>query len=124
MEKFIDQIIKNLETNGFPAKKVSLPTEKMYEIADNKGFSFNAVLDEMKLKHSIHAEIGSEKIIFHRENEKMNENMSENEIYAKVQEMMSKMSPEELQKIQEMVMNMSPEQKEEMMKKAKEMGMA
>ena len=36
MDEFITQIIKNLEANGFPAKVVSLPTEKMYEIADNK----------------------------------------------------------------------------------------
>ena len=64
MQTFIDQIIKNLETNGFPIKRVSLPTEKMFEIADNKGLSFNAVLDEMKVSHQILGAIEDEKIVF------------------------------------------------------------
>ena len=118
MKNFIEQIISNLEANGFPAKRVSLPTEKMYEVADNKGLSFNAVLDEMKASHNIQTEIGADKTVFFKE-----EQMNQDDMYAQAQEMMSKMSPEELKQMQDMVMNMSPEQKEEMMKKAKDMGM-
>ena len=33
MEKFVETLYKNLTLNGFPNKRVSLPTEKMYEVA-------------------------------------------------------------------------------------------
>ncbi len=118
MEEFIDQIIKNLSANGFPQKKVSLPTEKMYEVADAKGLSLNKVLDELRDKKMIGSEIGPDKIIF-----SMEKFESQDDMYAKAQEMMSQMSPEELQKMQEMVQNMSPEQREQMMEQAKKMGM-
>lgn len=125
MQNFIDKIINTLKANGFPQKRVSLPTEKMYEAADNKGLSFNQVLDEMKEKHQITAEIGPEKTIFSQE-EAPSENpfggMDQASMFQKAQEMMSQMSPEELKRMQDMVANMTPEQKEEMMKKGKEMG--
>lgn len=118
MENFIDQIIKNLSANGFPAKKVSLPTEKMYEIADEKGLSLNKVLDELREKKMIASEIGPEKIVF-----SMDKFNDQEDMMAKAQEMMAGMSPEELQKIQDMVQNMTPEQRDEMMEQAKRMGM-
>ncbi|MGI4993726.1 hypothetical protein ACRXCV_13895 [Halobacteriovorax sp. GFR7] len=118
MEKFIDQIIKNLSANGFPEKKVSLPTDKMYEVADNKGLSLNKVLEELREKKMIDSEIGPEKIVF-----TMKKFENQQDMYAKAQEMMSQMSPEELQKMQEMLQNMSPEQREQMMEQAKKMGM-
>lgn len=37
MNEFVDKILQTLKTNGFPDKRVSLPTEKMYEAADNRG---------------------------------------------------------------------------------------
>lgn len=124
MEKFIEQIIKNLENNGFPSKKVSLPTEKMYEIADSKGFSFNAVLAKMQESHQVHYEVGADKIVFSKlaVNEKDFPNINP-EMISKVQEMLSKMDPAELQKIQEQVANMSEADRQEMMAKAKDMGL-
>jgi hypothetical protein len=124
MQEFIDQIKKNLEANGFPDKKVSLPTEKMYEIADKKGLSLNKVLEEMKEKDSIHFEIGDEKIVFSKVvvNQESFPNLNP-DMMQKAQEMMSKMDPAELQKIQEQIANMSDEEKEEMMEKAKGMGL-
>ncbi len=123
MEKFIEQIISNLESNGFPTKRVSLPTEKMFEIADNKGFSFNAVLNEMREKHNINSVIEGEKVIFSHEYEEEGPRIPKEDMYKQAQDMMSQMTPEELKKMQDMIMNMSPEQKEEMMKKGKEMGL-
>ena len=116
MKEFIDNILKILHTNGFPAKRVSLPTEKMYEAVDNKGLSFNTVLQELKATHNIEAQIGADKIIFSQVT------MGKEDMMKQAQEMMSKMSPEELKKIQEMFENMSPEEKEEILKKGKDMG--
>lgn len=118
MNEFIEKILQTLKTNGFPQKKVSLPTEKMYEVADSKGLSFNQVLEQLKSQHQINAEIGPEKIIFSQTSQTMNPQ----DMMKQAQEMMSKMSPEEMQKIKDMFDNMTPEQKEEIMKKGKDMG--
>lgn len=119
MNEFIEKILQTLHTNGFPQKRVSLPTEKMYEAADKRGLSFNKVLDEMKSQHGIHADIGPEKIIFSKQTQGP---VFNEDLMKKAQEMMAQMDPEELRKLQEKFMNMSPEEKEEIMKKGREMG--
>lgn len=123
-EEFKLQIMKNLEANGFPDKKVSLPTEKMYEIADNKGLSLNKVLEELKAEQSLNYDIGDDKIIFSKivfdQNNFPNLNP---EMMKKAQEMMSGMDPAELKKMQEQIENMSEEEREEMLKQAKSMGL-
>lgn len=121
MNDFINHILNILKTNGFPQKRVTLPTEKMFEVADAKGFSFNKVLEVLRNEHQVDSEIGSEKIIFSAKITQANP--SKEDMMKQAQEMMSKMSPEELQKIQEMFMNMSAEEKEEIMKKGREMGL-
>jgi len=118
---FINNILNILKSNGFPLKRVSLPTEKMYEVADKKGLSFNRVLEILRDEHQVDSEVGSEKIIFSAKATQANP--SQEDMMKQAQEMMSKMSPEELARIQEMFMNMSPEEKEELMKKGKELGL-
>ena len=118
MNKFIDQVISNLKSNGFPGKRVSLPMEKMFEVADNKGFSFNAVLDEMKANHKIEGIIEGERIIF----TPMALEESNADMMKKAQEMMANMDPAELEKMKDLFMNMSSEEKEDMMKKGRDMG--
>jgi hypothetical protein len=131
MQKFIEQIVKNLESNGFPAKRVSLPMEKMFEVADNKGFSFNAVLDEMKSNHQVLGEIEDEKIVFSSIEANIDVNtddplqgMDQAEMMKKAQEMMSQMDPAELNRMKDMFMNMSDEEKADIMKKGKDLGLA
>lgn len=116
MKEFIDNILRTLSTNGFPQKKVSLPTERMYEVAENKGFSFNTVLDQLRSEHQVEATIGPEKIIFSQIK------MNPEDMMKQAQEMMAQMDPEELRKLQEMFTNMSPEEKEEILKKGKDLG--
>jgi ferredoxin-NADP reductase len=130
MTEFIEQIMSNLEANGFPAKKVSLPTEKMYEIADRKGFSFNKVLEEIKNTHNVETEITDEKIIFSKQDAHLDseaENpfagMDQATMMKQAQEMLSKMDPTELKKMQDMFTSMSDEEKEELMKKGKDLGL-
>lgn len=124
MEQFIEQIKKNLEANGFPAKKVSLPTEKMYEIADDKGLSLNKVLEQLKSDHLIEAEIGTDKIVFSKAEDMAQGFPNVNpDMMSKVQEMMSQMDPEELKRVQDQVANMSEEDKQNMLKQAKDMGL-
>ena len=118
-ETFINQIKKNLEDNGYPAKKVSFDVEKMYELADTKGLSFNKVLEDLKLI-GIDSDILTEKIIF----SPIQEAPEQVDMLAQAKEMLSKMNPEEVQNIKDMYENMSDTEREVMMKKAKDMGMA
>ena len=135
-EQFIKQIEENLKGNGFPEKKVSLPLEKMYEIADSKGLSFNDVLREMKEKHGIESLLETERVIFSstaQEDAKQDEpfsfnpeelkNMDQDELKDKAQSFMKSMSPEQMAEIQKTFANMSQEEEDEIMRKGKEMGL-
>lgn len=124
INNFKKQILKNLESNGFPDNKVSLPTEKMYEVADEKGLSLNKVLEELREEENIQFEIGDDKIVFSKVTVDQNNFPNMNpDMMKKAQEMMSSMNPSELAKIQEQIANMSEEEKEEMLKQAKNMGL-
>jgi hypothetical protein len=114
---FKDQVLKNLKNHGYPEKKISFPLEKMYEVADNKGLSFNKVLE--LLKEEGHAsELTVDKVIFYPMEEENVEDM-----FSQARDMMENMSPEQLQSIQEMILGMSQEDKEELLKKGKDMGL-
>ncbi len=130
MEEFINTIIKNLESNGFPHKRVALPLEKMYEIADQKELNFNKVLEELSQKGISHTKQG-DRIIFSQETMPNFEHLAEmmngkdpDELMKMAQEMMAKMSPEQQEEIKNRVMNMDPKERESLMNKAKDMGIA
>ena len=63
MEQFIQTLMKNLEKNGFPTKKVAFDLETLYEKAEDKKISLNNVLDELKKNGVDHVKKG-ERIIF------------------------------------------------------------
>ncbi|MCB9063053.1 MAG: hypothetical protein H6622_16135 [Halobacteriovoraceae bacterium] len=112
-----EQILKNIQMNGFPLKSVSLPLEKMYEIADERNENLNNILSEFKAE-GIEHEKTSEKIIFRSALKGFGP-----EGLQKVQEMMNKMDPEELRKIQEQVSQMSDEERQKLMEQARSMGL-
>lgn len=119
-ENFINQVIKNLELNGFPHKKVSFDLEKMYEMADNKDLSFNDILKSLETDHSIKNEKTIEKVIFYKEVEQPEINQ---DMYKQAQEMMDNMSSDEIENMKKMYENMSEEDKQNMMDQAKKMGL-
>jgi hypothetical protein len=122
MDEFLNSILKTLGQHGFPQKRVSLPTDKMYEAADNKGLSFNQVLALLKEQHGVEAQIGPDKIIFSQLRPEAPAGISQEDMLRQAQEMMAQMDPEELRKLQDMILNMDPEQKEEIMKKGRDLG--
>lgn len=124
MEEFITLIMKNLESNGYPMKRVSFDLEKMYEMADKRGLSFNSVADKMR-EQGVEIETTTEKVIFSQASlqSKFDPNNISQEMMEQAQEMMKNMEPEKLKEIQDMVANMSPEERAQMMEQAKKMGM-
>ena len=115
--KLKEQILSNLKSNGFPEKKVSLPLEKMYEVAENKSENLNTILEELKSQGVDH-EKTEDKIIFKSAMPNLGA-----EGFEKAQEMMKDMDPEEMKKLQDQVANMSEEEKEKLMEQAKAMGL-
>ncbi len=131
IDKFIEQIIKNLEMNGFPLKKISFDLERLYEMADKHGLSFNNVAERL-LEIGIHTENTTDKIVFSKV-EKQPDTATDfedkfefpdmnSDTFKQAQEMLSKMSPEEMESMKNMFENMSDADKAEMMKKAKDLG--
>jgi hypothetical protein len=119
MMSFIDQIRKNLHSNGFPTKKVSFGLENLYEIADKKSENLNDILESL-LSEGINHSKEDDKIIFFQSEV---DQSTDQDMFAKAQEAMSKMNPDELQKIKDMAENMSEADKASMMEQAKKMGL-
>ena len=63
MEAFIKTLMKNLDKNGYPTKKVAFDLETLYERAEDKSISLNNVLDELKSRGVDHLKKG-DRIIF------------------------------------------------------------
>ena len=132
-KQFILQIEENLKRNGYPEK--GFPTlEKMYEVADSKGLSFNAVLKVMKEDMGLKPSWKLKELSFRllRESRHLTsfslnpedlKNMDQDELKEKAQSFMKSMSPEQMAEIQKTFNNMSQEEKDELMKKGKEMGL-
>ncbi len=117
LDNFKEQVLKNLRNHGYPEKSISFPLEKMYEVADNKGLSFNKVLDVLK-EEGHHSELTVDKVIFYKfEDEVLDDNFMN-----QAQDMMANMTPEQLESIQEMILGMSQEDRENLLKKGKDMG--
>jgi hypothetical protein len=136
-EPFVANVVATLEKNGYPAKRVSLPLEKMYEVAYGKGLNFNKALELLAARGIAH-EKTVDKIVFFPAAEKPQAPTAPDlgalgglgglgddpaAMLAKVEEMMKAMSPEQLAEMQRMVERMSPEEREEMLRKARAMGL-
>ena len=63
LESFTATIVRNLAKNGFPSRKVALPLERLYESADQKGLSFNRVLERLAAEGITH-EKTPERVVF------------------------------------------------------------
>ncbi len=111
-EPFLDNLNRILERNGFPDKRVSLPLEKMYEVAHEKGLNFNKALEQLAERGVAH-EKTNDKIIF----------FSRDDMLKQAEAMLRNLPPEQLRQFEEMFRNMPEEEKAQMMEKAKGMGL-
>ncbi|MBD64621.1 MAG: hypothetical protein CME62_05415 [Halobacteriovoraceae bacterium] len=127
MLEFIEKILNTLKENGFPDKKVSLPTLKMYEAADKRELSFNKVIEELKNTIDIDVEITDEKVIFSQKsteapNPEINP-FDKEQLFKQAGDMLKNMSPDQIKQMQDMFMNMTEEEKEELMEKGRDLGL-
>jgi hypothetical protein len=114
VQEFTLLVRRNLEKNGFPAKSVSFPLEKLYESAAERGFSFNKVRDELK-EAQILSEIEGDRIVFTQESAPdESDGFDMSNMTSMAQQMLAKMSPEQQKQIMDMMQNMKPEQMAQM----------
>jgi hypothetical protein len=125
-EPFVDNLVRVLEKNGFPQKRVALPLERLYEAAYEKQLNFNKAL-EILLSRGIDHEKTPQKIIFFPKEPaaaiETDGAKDLNSMMAQAMEMLNKLSPEQRSELEKMVMNMSDEEKAEMLRKAQDMGL-
>ncbi len=123
MQHLKDKILKTLNQHGFPQKKVSLPTDKLFQMADDIGCSFNKIADQFKAEGMV-IEIQAERTIFSMDLSSQPESsFAPQDILKKAQEMMAGLSSEERTKLMQQYQSMSDEEKTQLMEKAKKMGL-
>ena len=104
MEDFIQILMKNLEKNQFPNRKVAFDLETLYEKAEDKKISLNNVLDELKKRGVDHVKKG-DRIIF-----KSVPKASADPFGPGFAETMAGMNPDFLAQAQEMMNNMDEDE--------------
>ncbi|MDJ0763648.1 MAG: hypothetical protein QNJ97_11745 [Myxococcota bacterium] len=144
--KFCQTIIDTIKKNGFPDKKVSLPLERVREIADKRGIDLTEVLNTLD-EIQIASEITPEKIIFFPKVEEEDNNTPEaapntapfqafaaeasnafqsgnlSDAMAAASRVLERMSPDQLASVKEMYDNMSEEERAELLKTAEKLGL-
>jgi DNA-directed RNA polymerase specialized sigma24 family protein len=125
-EPFVDNLLRILEKNGYPEKRVALPLERLYEAAYEKQLNFNKAL-EILLSRGVNHEKTAQKIIFFPNEPASSVEADSPKDFAammtQAMEMLNKLSPEQRAELEKMVVNMSDEEKAQMMEKAKSMGL-
>lgn len=138
MEAFIEQLMKNLHKNGYPARRVAFGLERLYEAADAKGLSLNKALDLLSAQGTAHTK-SNEKITFFpapapapvtgagAEGAEGAGGAEGQDFLAQAQAMMSNMSPDELEGLRGMVegrlAQMSDEERGALFEQMKKMGL-
>ena len=129
MDEFIALLMKNLEKNQFPQKRVAFNMEKLYERAENRNLSLNRVLDEMKTRGVAHIKKGEQIIFFNQptqsgsvEPEGLNPDFLE-----QAKAMMQNMSEDELSAaqslVQERLKNMGDDERNQLFENIRKMGL-
>ncbi len=116
-----DRILYNIQKNGFPEKRVSLPFGPILKAGKEEGIKLSDLLKELEENGVFHT-MKDDKIIFH--NKEAFDNEEDNKtgtiqgnqfgipdaMYKQAMEQIEKMDPDQLREIQERVKNMSPEE--------------
>jgi hypothetical protein len=108
LDDFVRTILRNLDKNGYPARSVAFPLEKMYESASARGFSFNKIRDILK-EHGIVTELTEHRVIFSPAAAEAPDLDVQN-IAEAAQQILQSMSMDERTRLEEMMRSMDPGQ--------------
>lgn len=136
LASFVENVVTNLEKNGFPGRRVAFPIERLYESAHAKGVNFNQVLDVLAGRGIAH-EKTPEKVVFHPiERADVTAGakafagldvgalagLSVQEQMAAAAEFVKQMTPEQLGVIRSLIENLSDAEKAELLDRARALG--
>ena len=136
IDQIIETIVRNLQKNGFPDSRVSLPKNALESFVKKHDFELEDVLYEMQ-QNEIHSKVEDVRIIFSPDafSDPQKEeapggfdfsalkNMDLSKLKEKAESMMNRMSPEERTRYQDMYEKMSPEERQKIFEQAKSMGL-
>ena len=136
IDQIIETIVRNLQKNGFPDSRVSLPKNTLESFVKKHDFELEDVLYEMQ-QNEIHSKVEDVRIIFSPDafSDPQKEeapgcfdfsalkNMDLSKLKEKAESMMNQMSPEERKRYQDMYEKMSPEERQKIFEQAKSMGL-
>ena len=136
IDQIIETIVSNLQKNGFPDSKVSLPSNALEAFVRKHDYELEDVLYEMK-QNEIYSKTENARIIFSptpfSESEREDipkdfdfsamKNMDLSELKKKAEDMMNQMSPEERRRYEDMYAKMSPEERQKLFEQARSMGL-
>ncbi len=136
IDQIIETIVRNLQKNGFPDSRVSLPKNALEFFVKKHDYELEDVLYEMQ-QNEVHSKIEEARIIFSADvfsdsqKEEIPEgfdfsalkNMDLSKLKEKAESMMSQMSPEERRRYEDMYAKMSPEERQKIFEQAKSMGL-
>lgn len=114
IDEFMKLVLRNLEKNGFPAKAVSFPLDKMYESASRRGFSFNKIRTLLE-KQNIATELTTDHVIFRSQSaspvspELDNEGFDFSNMASMAQKILQDLSPEQMAELEQIMANLKPE---------------
>lgn len=136
LARFVENVVGNLEKNGFPGRRVAFPIDRLYESAYAKDVNFNKVLDLLAARGIAH-EKTPEKVIFLEATETEVASagdpfagldvgalagLSPAEQMAAAAELVAKMTPEQLAAVRGLVENLSDAEKAELLERARALG--
>jgi hypothetical protein len=139
MSEFQENLINQLQKNGFPERAVAFPLEALFESASRKGFSFNKIRDRLSAV-GIETELEDTRVVFRAAvpqsssvetdgSEALGFDAAAADVLANIspeqmktfRDMVSKVSPSEMSAMKSQLDAMSDAEKAEMMRKMKEM---
>ena len=139
MSEFQENLINQLQKNGFPERAVAFPLEALFESASRKGFSFNKIRDRLSAV-GIETELEDTRVVFRAAvpqsssvetdgSEALGFDAAAADVLANIspeqmktfRDIVSKVSPSEMSAMKSQLDAMSDAEKAEMMRKMKEM---
>ena len=120
-----DSILSSIQKNGYPAKRVSLPFQAIFNTCKNNNVSLTSVLKNLEAQNVLN-EISNDKILFYHKDfknkapDKEKPDIPEN-LVAEAMKKIKEINPADLEEMEKKVMEMSPEERNELMKHAKNM---
>ena len=124
MASIEDSVIRSINKNGFPQKRVSLPFKAVFGVCKRANIPLSVVLKNLEDKAILNEIRGDKIVFFSSHHAPQTDNQSSTKIptdtFEEMIKKMKKMDPAELEKIRQKVMEMTQAERDELLKKTED----